>query len=293
MTPEVSVLEAPSSASQPTGPPTQDVVEQITIRPTRGRRRWQLPRPVRRAFGPVGLLALWWVLSATGVLPQAVLASPVDVVIKGWQLVLSGELPAGIAVSGQRVLIGFAIGTVIATVLALVAGLFRIGEDLVDSSAGMLRTLPWVGLIPLFIVWFGIDEQPKIALVTIGVTFPLYFNIYAGIRGVDSQLVEAGTALGLRRWGLIRHVVLPGALPNALVGLRYALGSAWLALVFAEQVNASQGIGFLMTNAEQFFQTDVIVVCLIVYAILGLITDLIVRLGTKYLLSWRASFEGA
>jgi sulfonate transport system permease protein len=99
--------------------------------------------------------------------------------------------------------------------------------------------------------------------------------------------------LGLGRWGQIRHIVLPGALPGALVGLRYALGSAWLALVFAEQINASNGIGYLMNNAEQFFQTDVIVVCLVVYAILGLITDLIVRLGTKYLLSWRASFDGA
>jgi sulfonate transport system permease protein len=285
MTSETAVLDSPVEAA-----PAAELVE---IRPRKAVRRWQPPRPLRRALGPIALLLLWYVLSATGVLPKDVLASPVDVVAKGWAMTLDGELPAAIVVSGQRVVVGFALGAVIATALALLAGLFRIGEDIVDSTAGMLRTLPWVGLIPLFIVWFGIDEQPKIALVTIGVTFPLYFNIYAGIRGVDSQLVEAGTALGLNRWGLIRHVVLPGALPNALVGLRYALGSAWLALVFAEQVNASQGIGYLMTNAEQFFQTDVIVVCLIVYAILGLITDLIVRLGTRYLLSWRASFEGS
>ncbi|HEV7961427.1 MAG TPA: ABC transporter permease subunit [Actinoplanes sp.] len=255
--------------------------------------RWALPRPVRRVFGPLGVLVVWYVLSATGLLPADVLASPVDVLGKAWDMTVSGELPTAIAVSGERVVYGFVIGALIGTVFALIAGLFRVGEDLVDSTLGMLRTLPWVGLIPLFIIWFGIDEQPKIALVALGVTFPLYFNIYAGIRGVDAQLAEAGAVLGLSRTGLIRHVILPGALPNALVGLRYALGSAWLALVFAEQVNASQGIGYLMTNAEQFFQTDVIVVCLIVYAFLGLFTDLIVRLAIRYLLAWRESFEGA
>jgi sulfonate transport system permease protein len=269
-------------------------VETTTLRPATQRdARGKLPRPLRRTLGPLGVLALWYVLSVTGVLPADVLASPVDVLGKAWDMTTSGELPTAIAVSGQRVVYGFAIGAVIGTVAALVAGLFRFGEDLVDSTFGMLRTLPWVGLIPLFIIWFGIDEQPKIALVALGVTFPLYFNIYAGIRGVDAQLAEAGTVLGLKRMGLIRHVILPGALPSALVGLRYALGSAWLALVFAEQVNATQGIGYLMTNAEQFFQTDVIVVCLIVYAFLGLFTDLIVRLAIRYLLSWRASFEGS
>lgn len=268
--------------------------ETETLRPaTRRKNRLALPRPVRRTLGPLGVLLIWYVASATGLLPPNILAAPQDVLAKAWDMTISGELPTAIAVSGRRVIYGFAIGAVVGIVFALVAGLFRVGEDLVDSTVGMLRTLPWVGLIPLFIIWFGIDEQPKIALVALGVTFPLYFNVYAGIRGVDSQLIEAGNVLGLSRLGQIRHVILPGALPNALVGLRYALGSAWLALVFAEQVNASQGIGYLMTNAEQFFQTDVIVVCLIVYAFLGLFTDLIVRLAIRFLLSWRASFEGA
>ena len=124
---------------------------------------------------------------------------------------------------------------------------------------GMFRAIPWVGLIPLFIVWFGIDETPKIALVALGVTYPLYFNIYGGIRSADSQLIEAARMLGLGRLGLIRYVILPCALPGALVGLRYALSTAWLALVFAEQINANAGIGYLMSNAQQYFRTDVIV----------------------------------
>jgi sulfonate transport system permease protein len=265
----------------------------VTIEPVRAAHRWSPPRPVRRAAGPIGTLLLWYVLSATGVLSPDVLAGPGIVLSKALSMIADGELPAAIAVSGQRVILGFAIGAAVGVALALLAGLFRIGEDLVDSTVGMFRTLPWVGLIPLFIIWFGINEEPKIALVALGVTFPIYFNIYAGIRGVDAQLVEAGRVLGLSRRGLIRHVVLPGSLPGALVGLRYALGTAWLALVWAEQVNASQGIGYLMNNAQQFFQTDVIVVCLVTYAVLGLVCDLIVRLGTKYLLAWRSSFEGA
>ncbi len=221
------------------------------------------------------------------------LAGPADVVSRAWSLTRNGDLPQAIAVSTRRVALGFVFGSVTGVALALIAGLFRLGEDLVDATVGMLRTLPWVGLIPLFIIWFGIDETPKIALISLAVTFPLYFNIYAGIRGVDAQLVEAGGVLGLSGWGLVVHVVLPGALPRALVGLRYSLGTAWLALVFAEQVNASQGLGYLMNNAEQFFQTDVIVVCLVVYAILGLLTDLVVRVATRHLLAWRPSFEGA
>jgi sulfonate transport system permease protein len=291
MTQDVSAALGARPATPSVTP--RPVADRIVIRPAGGGRRRRPPRGLRRTAGPLGVLLAWYVLSATGVLPADVLASPVDVVRRGWDLTGSGELPGAIAVSTRRVLIGFALGAVAGTALALVAGLFRLGEDLVDSTIGMLRTLPWVGLIPLFIIWFGIDETAKVALIAEGVAFPLYFNIYAGIRGVDGSLVEAGTVMGLGRWGLIRHVVLPGALPGALVGLRYALGTAWLALVFAEQINASQGIGYLMNNAEQFFQTDVIVVCLVVYAVLGLISDLIVRIATRYLLSWRASFEGA
>jgi sulfonate transport system permease protein len=265
----------------------------VVIRPSRSRRRIDLPRPLRRALGPILVLLSWWAASATGLLSKSTLASPTDVVRQGWTLTANGQLPDAILASGQRVLTGFVVGAVIAVVLALLAGLFRLGEDLIDSTVGMIRTIPWVGLIPLFVIWFGIDEAPKTALIALGVAIPLYFNLYGGIRAVDAQLVEAGTTLGLNRWGLIRHVVLPGALPGALVGLRYAFGSAWLALVFAETINATDGIGYLMNNAENFFETDVIVVCLVTYAILGLLCDLVVRLLAKYLLAWRSTFEGA
>ncbi|WP_266376457.1 ABC transporter permease [Streptomyces canus] len=281
------------TTQSPPLPTALDKPARITIRRTaKTGGRVKIPRSVRRAAGPIGLVLLWFLTSATGVLPESVLASPVDVLNQAVELTRNGELPSAIAASGRRAATGFLIGATIALSLSLLAGLFRLGEDVIDSSMGMLRAIPWVGLIPLFIVWFGIDETPKIALVALGVTYPLYFNIYGGIRSTDSQLVEAARMMGLGRLGLIKYVILPSALPGALVGLRYALSTAWLALVFAEQVNADAGLGYLMSNAQQYFRTDVIVLCLVVYALLGLACDFAVRILSRRLLTWRANFEG-
>ncbi|MEE6269693.1 ABC transporter permease [Streptomyces noursei] len=266
-------------------------VELSRVVPVSGR-RWVVPRWVRRAVGPVGLVVVWQALSAGGVLPADLLASPVDIARAGGGLVADGTLPSAMGVSLQRVLVGLLLGAVVGIALALVSGLSRLGEDLVDATVQMLRSIPWVGVIPLFIIWLGIGEAPKIALIAVGVAFHLYLNVYAGIRGVDAQLVEAGNALGLGRWGLVRHVVLPGALPGAMTGLRYALATAWLALVFGEQVNADDGLGFLMNQAREFFRTDVIVVCLVVYAVLGLLADFLVRTLERLLLQWRPTFTG-
>jgi sulfonate transport system permease protein len=264
----------------------------VSIKPRRLGARG-LPRPLRRAVGPLTVLLLWQVASATGLLPQEVLAGPTAVIKSAAALLESGELQQAILTSLGRAAAGLAIGGSIAAILAVLSGLFRLGEDLIDSTMQMLRTMPIVALIPLLIIWFGIGERPKIALIALATAFPLYLNIYAGIRNVDQKLIEAGQTLGLSRVGLVWHVVLPGALPNALVGLRYALGIAWLALVFGEQINASAGIGYLMNTARELFQTDVIVVCLVVYALLGLIVDAIVRLLERVLLAWRPSFTGA
>ncbi|MFJ3662606.1 ABC transporter permease [Streptomyces sp. NPDC090119] len=277
--------DAPDMTGLPASPPLQRLVATSS-------RRTRLPRWLRRTTGPLALLILWQVLSSTGVLTPDVLASPGRIAQVAGDLIADGSLPSAMGVSLQRVAAGLVLGTVVGTGLALISGLFRIGEDMVDAPVQMLRTVPFVGLIPLFIIWFGIGEAPKIAIITLGVTFPLYLNVYAGIRGVDSQLIEAGESLGLSRWGLVRHVVLPGALPGALTGLRYSLGIAWLALVFAEQVNADSGIGFLMVQARDFLRTDVIVVCLIVYAFLGLLADFIVRSLERLLLRWRPTFTG-
>ncbi|GHI44236.1 MULTISPECIES: ABC transporter permease [Streptomyces] len=279
-----------SSLPRSPNPPRKDP-ELVPLAAAAGRRS-RVPRWVRRTSGPLLLLALWQVLSGTGALPADILAAPGTIARVAVDLVADGSLPSAMAVSLQRVAVGLLLGLVVGVGLALVSGLFRVGEDLVDASVQMLRTVPFVGLIPLFIIWFGIGEAPKVAIITMGVMFPLYLNVYAGIRGVDAQLIEAGESLGLSRWGLVRHVVLPGALPGAMTGLRYALGIAWLALVFAEQVNADAGIGYLMVQARDFLRTDVIVVCLIVYAFLGLLADFAVRTLERLLLQWRPTFTG-
>ncbi|QFQ95587.1 ABC transporter permease [Streptomyces phaeolivaceus] len=284
--PKTDIPDTRGREGAPSAAPALEPVVPISTRRTR------VPRWLRRASGPLLLLALWQLLSVTGVLTPDVLASPGRIAQVSGDLIADGSLPSAMGTSLRRVALGLVFGTAVGTGLALVSGLFRVGEDLVDASVQMLRTVPFVGLIPLFIIWFGIGEAPKVAIITLGVSFPLYLNVYAGIRGVDSQLIEAGESLGLSRWGLVRHVVLPGALPSAMTGLRYSLGIAWLALVFAEQINADAGIGFLMVQARDFLRTDVIVVCLIVYAFLGLLADFIVRSLERLLLQWRPTFTG-
>ncbi|MFD9633948.1 ABC transporter permease [Streptomyces violascens] len=286
--PDISAESGEAALAPPSGPALEPVVPAAS----RGGRLRLVPRWLRRTVGPLTLLVLWQVLSVTGVLSPDTLASPGTVARAGADLIGDGTLPSAMAISLQRVAVGLLIGGAAGIALALLSGLSRLGEDLIDATVQMLRTVPWVGLIPLFIIWLGIGEAPKVALIALGVAFHLYLNVYAGIRGVDAQLVEAGQALGLGRWGLVRHVVLPGALPGAMTGLRYSLATAWLALVFGESINADAGIGFLMNQAREFFRTDVIVVCLVVYAFLGLLADAVVRTLERLLLQWRPTFTG-
>lgn len=242
---------------------------------------------LRRFASPLVLILLWQAASMAGLIAPRTLAAPTTILASAWELLASGELPRHLLVSLGRVATGLAIGVTAGIVLALVSGLSRLGEEVVDAPMQMLRTLPFLALVPLFILWFGIGETPKIALVALGSAFPVYLTLFAGIRGVDPKLAEAGRVFGLDRRGLIRHVILPGALPSGLVGLRYALGSAWLSLVIAEQINATSGIGFLINDARDFLRTDVIVVGLLVYALLGLGADALVRAFERRALAWR------
>ena len=251
----------------------------------------QLPRrapaALRRVATPALLVCVWQAGASLGVIPSRLVASPAEILETFWTLTVSAELPAHLLVSLGRVTVGLAIGVAAGAACALVAGLSRLGEDAVDAPLQMLRTLPHLAMVPLFILWFGIGETPKIALVALGVMFPIYLNLFAGIRGVDPKLVEAANTLGLSRAELIRHVILPGALPSALVGLRYALGVAWLSLVVGEQINAQSGIGYMMMDAREFLRTDIILVGLLVYALLGLGADQLVRTFERRALVWR------
>ena len=247
---------------------------------------------LRRWISPLALLAVWQLASSTGVLSSDKLASPTTIFKAAWNLTADATLPTAIGVSLQRVVLGFLAGALAGIGLALIAGLSRVGENAIDPPMQMLRALPLFGLIPLFILWFGIGEAPKIALVALGVAFPLYLNTFAGIRGVDPKLAEVGQTLRLGKAGLIIHVVLPGALPQLLVGLRQSLAIGWLALIVAEQINADSGLGYMINDAREFLRTDVIVVGLLVYSLLGLLTDWIVRVLERRALSWRRTLVG-
>lgn len=251
------------------------------------------PGFVLRLSSPLVLLILWEILARTGVIPSGVIASPLEIVQASGRMIASGELPHHLGVSLHRAGLGLAIGVSAGVVLALASGLSRLGETVFDSPMQILRTLPFLAVIPLFILWFGIDETTKIALIAFGTTFPVYITLFSGIRNIDGRLVEMATTLQMGRLNLIRHVILPGALPSFFVGLRYALSISLLALVAVEQVNASAGIGFLVNEAREFAQTDVIVVCLLVYSIFGLLIDAAVRGLEHYALAWRTSFVGA
>jgi sulfonate transport system permease protein len=259
--------------------------------PARRRRRgrWY------RLISPVVLVGLWQAASSTGILPASKLASPASIAHTAYTLIVTnsptyGTLQESLLTSFERWAVGFSLGIIIAVLLAVATGLSRVGEAAVDPILQALRSIPLLGLIPLFIVWFGIGELPKVLFVLLSALFPMYLNTFAGIRGVDSKLGELGHVLGLRRREMIRHIVLPGALPQALTGLQLSVISSLLALVVGEQINATSGLGFMITQAQQFLDNSVIMVALIVYAILGLFLNGAVRLLQRKALAWRRDF---
>lgn len=242
---------------------------------------------ILRLLSPVFVLAIWQLLSSTGLLSRQTLPAPVELIDTTRWLWETGQLQDAIVVSLRRAALGFLLGGSIAVVLGVIVGLTRLGDALVDPLVQMLRVLPLFGLVPLFIIWFGINEQPKIYLVALFALVPLYLNLVAALRGVDRDLREVAFSLRLRWWERIQHLYLPAVLPGTLIGLRQSLGAALIALVVAEQVNAGAGLGHLINNARDFLRTDIIVVALLCYAALGLITDAIVRALERWALRWR------
>ncbi|EJM21762.1 ABC-type nitrate/sulfonate/bicarbonate transport system, permease component [Pseudomonas sp. GM18] len=253
-------------------------------------RHWRTPEALLRLISPIALLLLWELASQWGLIPQRVIAAPSQIGGTLWAMITSGELGKHLLVSLQRALVGLSIGVSVGVVAALITGLSKRGEVILDSPMQMLRTIPSLALVPLFILWFGIGEFTKIALIVTGTTFPVYLNLFAGIRNIDPKLIEAANTLGLNRRELIWHVILPGSLPSFFVGLRYSLGISWLALVFVEQINTTAGIGYLASDARDFMRTDVIVICLLIYSVLGLLIDGLIRTLERFALAWRPSF---
>lgn len=240
---------------------------------------------------PIALLAAWQVLSMRGVIPDNVLPAPTDVAAAGWKLTLNGQLGENIAISFRRAMSGFLLGGSLAFALGLLNGLSKLSERLTDTTVQMVRNVPNLALIPLIILWFGIEEDAKLVLTSLGVFFPIYINTFHGVRTVDPQLVEMGRSYGMTRWDLFRRVILPGALPSIFVGVRYALGIMWLTLIVAETIAANSGIGYMAMNAREFMLVDVVVLAILIYAALGKVADSTVRLLERSCLGWHPAFR--
>ncbi|MEU6718461.1 ABC transporter permease [Nonomuraea sp. NPDC046802] len=262
---------------------------------TRSRQRSRPPRATRwrRIITPLLVVVIWEGASRAGILPPDKLSAPSDVLAAGWRLAADGTLWNNLLDSLIRAVIGLAIGGGLGLALGSVAGLLRLGDDLVDPPVQMARMLPHLGLVPLLLIWVGIGEPLKISLVALGAFFPVYLNTYSGIRGIDERLVEAARTCGLSAAARLRHVVLPGALPSLFLGLRLAFGAGWLSLVVGEQVNADSGLGFMMMEAREFAQTEVVVLGLLIYALLGLLSDLALRTAEGRALAWRRGLEAS
>jgi sulfonate transport system permease protein len=240
---------------------------------------------------PILVIIIWQVLGDYGFISTRILPTPVQVLAASLELMRNGELLDYISTSTRRAFVGFLIGGSIGFLLGLVNGLFPIAEKLLDTSVQMIRTIPHLALIPLVILWFGIDEEAKLFLVALGVAFPIYINTFHGIRTVDGGLIEMGKVYGLSGGALFWKIIFPGALPSILVGVRYALGVMWISLIVAETIASDSGIGYMATNAREFMQMDVVVLSILLYALLGKLSDVIAKWFERRWLQWHPSYH--
>ena len=275
--------------------PTVDTVPATATTPVPRRRVRRLAPgkrlPYARLLGPLLVLVIWALGSVTGVFDPRTLPAPWTVVHTGYHLWTTGTLRTDIGTSLWRATQGFLIGLTVGVVLALVAGLSRIGEAVIDGTVQINRAIPTLGLIPLFILWLGIGETFKVAIIAIVVYIPIYLNLYSALSGIDNRFVELGEVLGLSRLAFIREIVIPGSLPGFFVGLRLGVTGSWLSLVVLEQINATSGLGYMMFQAQNYGQTDVIVLGLLIYGIFGFASDTVVRLLERRVLSWRRTLS--
>lgn len=240
---------------------------------------------------PAILLIVWQIAAQVGWLSSRILPEPLAVLRAAWTLAASGELWTHVSKSAWRAGSAFAVGGGLGLLLGLLTGTFKQAETLLDTTIQMIRNIPALALIPLVILWFGIDEMAKLFLVSVGVYFPIYLNTFHGIRSVDKGLIEMAKSYGLSGWALYRDVILPGALPSILVGVRFSLGLVWVLLIVSETISAQSGIGYMTMNAREFLQTDVVLVGILLYALLGKLADVLARALERTALRWHPGYQ--
>ncbi|RUT29585.1 ABC transporter permease [Paenibacillus zeisoli] len=241
---------------------------------------------------PIVLLIIWQIAGDTGLVTKEQLPTPLAIMKRFIELGASGELYHHLGVSALRALSGFMLGSVIGLLVGMFIGIGKIIERTLDPSLQMLRTVPLLALIPLFILWFGIGEFSKVLMISLGAFFPVYLNTFLGIRSVDTKLYDVTRILGYSRWQQLTKLILPSALPNILLGLRLAMSTSWLVLVFAELMGTSAGIGYMIEDARTYSNTDIVFVGIILFALVGSLSDIAVHALEKRWLSWQDTFKG-
>ena len=240
---------------------------------------------------PAIALIVWQAGAEAGWITARTLPPPLSILTAAISLSKTGELERQVLISCQRAALGFLVGGGLGFVLGLLNGLVRPAELLLDTSLQMLRNVPHLAIIPMVILWFGIGESAKLFLVALGVFFPIYLNTFHGIRMIDQSLIEMGRIYRLGTWAMFWRVILPGAMPSILIGVRYGLGITWLTLIVAETISSSSGIGYMTMNAREFLETDVVLLGILIYAILGKLADSATRLLEHRLLAWHHNFQ--
>jgi sulfonate transport system permease protein len=240
---------------------------------------------------PVSIVILWHIFSVSGLIATNIMPSPLKIVSTIVDLFREGELLEHIGITLYRVSMGFLLGTAIALLFGVLNGYFRTIRYLLDPLIQALRNIPSLAWVPLFILWMGIGEASKISLIALGVFFPVYLNLVSGIQGVDRRLLEVGWVHGYQGWRLIRHFFLPSALPSFFVGLRSGLGLGWMFVVAAEIMGASKGLGFLLTDGQTTGRPAIIIASILLFALLGKLTDYLLELAGRRILRWQDSYE--
>jgi len=258
----------------------------------RVKRKWKIPLWVKGFALPLFIVIVWQAIGSAGLISPTVLPAPLAILESFYQLTLSGELFDNLKISVTRAVLGFLLGGGLGLLFGILVGFSKRTESYLDPSLQMLRTIPNLAVTPLFILWFGFDELSKVLLISLGAFFPIYINTFLGIRSADSKLFDVARILEFSKKQQITKLVLPAALGNILLGVRLSLGIAWLSLVVAELMGSSSGVGYMIMDARQFSQTDKVFVGIIIFAVVGKLTDTFVRLLERKLLRWRNSFEG-
>ncbi|MDX2592972.1 ABC transporter permease [Streptomyces sp. WI03-4A] len=292
-------IPAPALAKNPDALRPKEPEREVFV-PDGARRRTPLTALRERLRWPLGIytipvviLIAWEVLARAGVLPATSAPAPTSIADSAVDLWHQGVLGPDLAISLQRAGTGLALGLSVGIVAGVLGGLLRSGEYLFNGIVQVFNTIPLLAVLPLMIVWFGIDELTKVLLISFGAGVPMYLNLFAAIRAVDQRLIEMARTTGAGRLRLVTRVLVPGALPGFLVGLRFSLAYSLLGLVAAETVNADKGLGFLITQGQTYLQTNQVFVGLVIYSLLGLLADQLVRALERLLLRWRPSYEAS